>query len=120
MSKLDTQGLGTLVVEINKSLNTKINNSIDKIDLSPLATKTEVNELKSAVEGNNTTLTTSVEYLNTEVNKKFDKTGGQFEGTVKARSNAEYTTSQMRNIILSIEDPDIALGDNGDIWIKYK
>ena len=72
MSKLDTQGLGTLVVEINKSLNTQINNSIDKIDLSPLATKTEVNELKSAV-----------------------------EGTVKARSNAEYTTSQMRNIILS-------------------
>lgn len=120
MSKLDAQGLSTLIDEINKSVNTKINNSIDKIDLTPLATKIEVNELKTTVEGNNTTLTTSVESLNTEVGKKLDKTGGQFEGAIKAQSNTDYTTAQMRNVILSTEDPNVALGNNGDIWIKYK
>jgi phage baseplate assembly protein gpV len=124
MSKLDKQGLSTLIDEINKSVNIKINNSIDKIDLTPLATKIEVNELKTTVESNKTTLTTSIENLgtetNAEINKKIDKTGGQFEGAVKAQANTEYATAQMRNVILSTEDPNVALGNNGDIWIKYK
>jgi len=124
MSKLDKQGLSTLVSELNKDVNTKVNKAIDGIDLTPLATKTEVNNLKTTVESNNATLTTSIENLgtetNAEINKKLDKTGGQFEGAIKAQSNAEYTTAQMRNVILSIEDPDVALGNNGDIWIKYK
>ncbi|WP_027703015.1 hypothetical protein [Metaclostridioides mangenotii] len=124
MSKLDEQGLNTLVTDLNKSVNTKVNKAIDGIDLTPLATKTEVNELKTTVESNNATLTTSIENLgtetNAEINKKIDKTGGQFEGAIKAQSNTEYTTAQMRNIILSTEDPNVALGNNGDIWIKYK
>jgi septation ring formation regulator EzrA len=124
MSKLDKQGLSTLVTELNKDVNTKVNKAIDGIDLTPLATKTEVNNLKTTVESNNSTLTTSIENLssdiNTEIDKKIDKVGGQFEGAVKAQSNVEYTTAQIRNVILSTEDPDTSLGSNGDIWIKYK
>lgn len=128
MSKLDKQGLNTLVTELNKDINTKVNKAIDGIDLTPLATKIEVNELRTTVESNKNEVATSLENLSNEINtemspkidSKINKTGGQFEGAVKAQANAEYTTAQMRNVILSTENPNVALGNNGDIWIKYK
>nr|WP_312984364.1 hypothetical protein [Clostridioides sp.] len=51
MSKLDAQGLSTLVDEINKSVNTKIN---AKINLDDLVSKTEINNLKDIVQINKT------------------------------------------------------------------
>ena len=38
-------------------------------------------------------------------------------GILKAQSNTSYTTAQVRNIIISPNDP--SGGNNGDIWIKY-
>lgn len=38
-------------------------------------------------------------------------------GALVAQNNTNYTTKQVRNIIISTEDP--SGGDNGDIWIKY-
>lgn len=108
------------ITNLATNVSNEINEKINSIDLSPLATKIEVNELKTIVESNNTTLTNSVSTANTEVNKKIDKTGGQFEGVIQAQANTEYTTAQMRNVILSTEDPNVSLGNNGDIWIKYK
>lgn len=35
-----------------------------------------------------------------------------------AQNNTDYTTAQLRNVIISTEDP--SGGNNGDIWIKYK
>lgn len=34
-----------------------------------------------------------------------------------AQNNTDYTTAQLRNVIISTEDP--SGGNNGDIWIKY-
>lgn len=44
-------------------------------------------------------------------------TAGTFPGQVVANNNTNYTTKQIRNIILSTGDP--TGGSNGDIWIKY-
>ena len=58
---------------------------------------------------------------------KFDEAGftglAMFAGTVALKSavvsgNTNYTTAQLRNVILSTENP--SGGNNGDIWIKYK
>lgn len=38
---------------------------------------------------------------------------------LKAQNNTDYTTAQVRNIILSDQDADSDLMQNGDIWIKY-
>lgn len=51
MSKLDKQGLGTLVDELNKSVNTKINVKINSDDL---VSKTEIDNLKDIVQINKT------------------------------------------------------------------
>ena len=58
---------------------------------------------------------------------KFDEAGftglTMFTGTVALKSaavsgNTNYTTAQLRNVILSTANP--SGGNNGDIWIKYK
>lgn len=46
--------------------------------------------------------------------------GGVLTGPVEADSNSSYTTRQVRNIILSTEDPDVDQMENGDIWMKYQ
>lgn len=46
------------------------------------------------------------------------KSGGTMTGSLVADSNTNYTTAQMRNIIISTADP--SGGNNGDIWLKYE
>ena len=36
-----------------------------------------------------------------------------------AQNNSNYTTKQVRNVILSTSEPTSSDGANGDIWIKY-
>ena len=48
---------------------------------------------------------------------KLDKSGGTMTGALVAQSNTNYTTAQVRNIIISTADP--SGGSNGMIWIKY-
>ena len=38
-------------------------------------------------------------------------------GALVAQTNTNYTTAQMRNVIISTADP--SGGSNGYIWIKY-
>ena len=40
-------------------------------------------------------------------------------GPLIAQSNINYTTPQVRNIIMSTSGPTAADGKNGDIWIQY-
>lgn len=49
--------------------------------------------------------------------KQMPLSGSTFTGVAKAQSNTSYTTAQLRNTILSPNDP--SGGSNGDIWIKY-
>ena len=52
------------------------------------------------------------------VSEKVNRSGDTFTGIVKAHSNTSYAVAQIRNIILSPDDPDVNLMENGDIWIK--
>lgn len=44
-------------------------------------------------------------------------TGDTMEGALIAQTNTNYSTAQMRNVIISTGDA--TGGNNGDIWIKY-
>ena len=48
---------------------------------------------------------------------KMDISGGTMTGALIAQNNTNYTTKQVRNIIISTSDP--SGGNSGDIWIKY-
>ncbi len=51
--------------------------------------------------------------------KQMPIAGGTFTGAVKAQTNTNYTTAQLRNVILSPNDASSSSMNNGDIWIKY-
>ena len=51
------------------------------------------------------------------VDGKLDKAGGTMLGALIAQANTNYATAQVRNVIISPNDP--SGGNNGDIWIKY-
>lgn len=55
----------------------------------------------------------------TKLDAKASLESPTFTGTPKTSANTSYTTAQLRNVILSSEDPTTSDGDNGDIWIKY-
>lgn len=48
---------------------------------------------------------------------KVSKSGDTMTGALVAQNNSNYGVAQVRNIIISTEDP--SGGSNGDIWIKY-
>lgn len=55
-----------------------------------------------------------------KVNKNFLlRKGDTMEGPLIAQSNTNYTTAQVRNIIMSTQAPTATDGKNGDIWIQY-
>lgn len=54
---------------------------------------------------------------NVDNTKQMPLSGSTFTGVAKAQSNTSYTTAQLRNTIMSPNDP--SGGSNGDIWIKY-
>ena len=82
----------------NTSISTNTNN------IAELSTKV------SGVEG-------SISGIQTSVNAKLDKSGGTMTGALVAQNNTNYTTKQVRNIIISTAAP--SGGSNGDIWIQY-
>ena len=49
--------------------------------------------------------------------KQMPIAGGTFTGAAIAQTNTNYTTRQLRNVVMSTGDP--SGGSNGDIWIKY-
>jgi hypothetical protein len=63
------------------------------------------------------TTKTDVGLGNVDDVKQMPIAGGTFTGITVAQTNTSYTTRQLRNVILSTDDP--SGGENGDIWIKY-
>lgn len=45
--------------------------------------------------------------------------GTTMTGALVAQTNTNYTTAQMRNVIISSSAPTSSDGNNGDIWIQY-
>lgn len=74
--------------------------------------KDSINTIQGDTSANNTSITNLT-------NNKLDKSGGTLTGPLVAQSNTNYTTKQVRNVILSTSEPTSSDGANGDIWIKY-
>lgn len=55
-----------------------------------------------------------------DVSGKLDKSGGTMTGALVAQTNINYTTRQVRNVIISTTPPTASDGQNGDIWIVYE
>lgn len=80
-------------------------------------TSTSVDVPLSAAQGK--VLNDTVTSVETAANNAMPKSGGTMTGKLVAQSNTDYTTKQVRNIILSTAEPTSSDGANGDIWIKY-
>lgn len=60
-----------------------------------------------------------VTVLDQSIETKLDKSGGTMTGALIAKSSADANIAQVRNIIISTEEPSAEVGSNGDIWIRY-
>ena len=58
--------------------------------------------------------------LVSNLNSRVYRSGDTMAGPLVAQTNTEYTTRQVRNIIVSTADPQPGEGANGDLWIKYE
>lgn len=80
-------------------------------------TSTATNVPLSAAQGK--ALNDKISTINTTASNALQKSGGTLTGALVAQSNTNYTTKQVRNVILSTSEPTSSDGANGDIWIKY-
>lgn len=60
-----------------------------------------------------------IEQINVALDAKLNKSGGIMTGPLIARVGSDQTVAQVRNIIISTEEPTSEDGSNGDIWIRY-
>ncbi len=84
------------------------------------ATNAQIASTNAQVASLNSGLSTAnnnISALQTTMANKLDKSGGTMTGALVAQNNANYTTAQVRNVIISTADP--SGGSNGMIWIKY-
>lgn len=77
------------------------------------ASNTKITNLTTDVNRIDNDITDILEQLDGKVNTS----GGTMTGALVAQSNTNYTTRQVRNIIISTDDP--SGGQSGDIWIRY-
>lgn len=79
-----------------------------------------VNTLNTKVTNNSNSIDgiqEDISILQNKVIEKIDINGGTMTGELIAQHNANYTTAQVRNIIISTAAP--SGGGNGDVWLKY-
>lgn len=79
------------------------------------ATNTQVASLNSGL----STANNNIGALQTAMADKLNKSGGTMTGPLVAKSGGDLTIAQVRNIIISTEEPSAEVGSNGDIWIRY-
>lgn len=106
--------------------------AVDKLNADTLeghsasyfATATGLSAMDTKVTANTnniTTLSTDLSTANGNIttlqNGKVDKAGGTMTGALIAQNNTNYTTAQVRNVIISTAGP--SGGSNGMLWIKY-
>lgn len=106
--------------------------TVDKLNADTLeghsasyfATATGLSAVDTKVTANTnniTALSTDLSMANGNIttlqNNKVDKAGGTMTGALIAQNNANYTTAQVRNVVISTADP--SGGSNGMLWIKY-
>lgn len=93
-----------------------------KDDISEVGTyareQTDVLDDKISVMGDN--IVAFQNSVTSTLPTKMDKSGGTMTGALVAQTNTNYTTRQVRNMIMSTSEPTASDGQNGDIWIVYE
>lgn len=103
---------------VNLDIPTIPDNLVKYNALSPVEATTPVNA--DTLQGHTASYFATASGLSAveqSVDGKLDKAGGTMLGALIAQANTNYATAQVRNIIISPNDP--SGGNNGDIWIKY-
>lgn len=104
-----------------------LQNEVSDIDAKVSDNTTDISNIQNEIDTHitNSDIHVTSQERNTWNNKQdklgytpVNKAGDTFTGIAKAHSNTSYTVAQIRNIILSPNNP--SGGNNGDIWIKYK
>lgn len=97
----------------------QISEFVLKTDVVDNLTSTATDVPLSAAQGK--ALNDSVNAIQDDISaladNKLNKSGGTMTGILKAQTNTNYAMAQVRNVIISPNDP--SGGNNGDIWIKY-
>ena len=97
----------------------QISEFVLKTDVVDNLTSTATDVPLSAAQGK--ALNDSVNAIQDDISaltdNKLNKSGGTMTGILTAQANTNYATAQVRNVIISPNDP--SGGNNGDIWIKY-
>lgn len=81
--------------------------------ITQLGTKVDNHTLSIA------TINNAIEGIPQAVSSKLDKSGGTMTGPLIAKVGSDQTVAQVRNIIVSTEEPTSEDGSDGDIWICY-
>lgn len=95
------------------------------------ATEADVSALKTIVDSNTDGIAANAQNISTNTQNistlqsnisalqsgKVSKSGDTMTGALVAQNNTNYGVAQVRNIIISTEEP--SGGSNGDIWIRY-
>ena len=76
-----------------------------------------INEQVTSLASGLSTANNNISALQSGMTNKLNKSGGTMEGALVAQTNTNYTTRQVRNVIISTASP--SGGSNGDIWIRY-
>ena len=100
----------------------KAQQAVSNIESTVSGHTTSIGLLDSNVESLKTTVGnhgTSIANLGTALGTKLDKSGGTMTGPLIAKVGSDQTVAQVRNIIISTEEPTSEDGSNGDIWIRY-
>ena len=95
-------------------------NTLQGHDAAYFAKQSDVNTINSQVSTNTSdisALQSGLSTANANIANKLDKSGGTMTGALVAQSNTNYTTAQVRNVIISPNEP--SGGQSGDLWIKY-
>ena len=86
-----------------------------KADITTM--KSDITTMKSDITTMKSDITTAKTDISNLKTHKMNISGGTMTGALVAQNNTNYSIAQVRNIIISTEDP--SGGSNGDIWIKY-
>lgn len=113
----DYSGSGTTTTVAETFDGHTVSEFVLKTNVVNNLTSTSTDVPLSAAQGK--ALNDSITSVKTTANAALPKSGGTLTGAVTAQSNTNYTTKQIRNVILSTSEPTSSDGANGDIWIKY-
>lgn len=103
---------------VNLDIPTLPDNLVKYNALSPVEATTPVNaDTLQGHAANYFATASGLSAVEQSVDGKLDKAGGTMLGALIAQANTNYATAQVRNVIISPNDP--SGGNNGDIWIKY-